>query len=187
MRTTFPNENGGLDCIPKDSPNILEGLAGESEQSVKFPKRLRHRGKGKVLATIYKRPDFYRLYWRAKVDGKSRSRFKDFSNYSTAKRAADQTVADLAKGSELPRLTPGQASDSMAALEELQRFYQATGRRLSLRATVAEHCEILRKLQGQSPGEAIDSYSGQRFCNYRRLNYRRRVNIRWLRSSPYCQ
>jgi hypothetical protein len=57
MRTMFPVENGELATVPKDSPNILGQLDNENEQAVKFPKRLRHRGKGKVLATIYKRPD----------------------------------------------------------------------------------------------------------------------------------
>ncbi len=60
MRTSFPGENGGLAAFPQDSPNILGRLRDESEQSeqnVKCPKRLRHRGKGKVLATIYKRPE----------------------------------------------------------------------------------------------------------------------------------
>jgi hypothetical protein len=133
MRTNFPQENGESATSTKDSPNILEALGDESEQNVKFPKRLRHRGKGKVLATIYRRPDCYRLYWRARVDGKPKSRFKDFPTYSAAKRAADKTVTDLAKGSEVPKLTPGQASDALAAVEGLQRFYQATGRRMSLR------------------------------------------------------
>ena len=57
MRTSFPQENGELAASPKDSPNILEALGGESEQNVKFPKRQRHRGK--VLVTIYRRPDCY--------------------------------------------------------------------------------------------------------------------------------
>jgi len=66
---------------------------------LKFPKRLRHNGRGKVLATIYKRPEHpqYRLYWRARVDGKARSRMKDFAAYSEAKRAGDKVVADVAK------------------------------------------------------------------------------------------
>ena len=64
----------------------------ESEQNVKFPKRLRHRGKGKVLATIYKRPDCYRLYWRARVDGKPKSRMKDCKSYAEAKREGDKVV-----------------------------------------------------------------------------------------------
>jgi hypothetical protein len=57
MRTTFPSENGDLATASKDSQNISGDLEDESEQSVKFPKRLRHKGKGRVLATIYKRSD----------------------------------------------------------------------------------------------------------------------------------
>jgi len=84
-------------------------LDSESERDVKFPKRLRHRGKGKVLATIYKRPDFYRLYWRARVDGKPKSQMKDFPTYSKAKREGDAVVAAKAKGTAMP-LSPGQVS-----------------------------------------------------------------------------
>ena len=93
------SENDSTGDAPKDSPNISDGFGGEEEQNLKFPKRLRHNGRGKVLATIYKRPEHpqYRLYWRARVDGKARSRMKDFAAYSEAKRAGDKVVADVAK------------------------------------------------------------------------------------------
>ncbi len=52
MRTNFPEENGDSALVPKGSPNISRLLDSENEGAVKFPKRLRHRGKGKVLATI---------------------------------------------------------------------------------------------------------------------------------------
>jgi hypothetical protein len=124
---------------------------------VKFPKRLRHNGRGKVWATIYHRPEHphYRLYWRAKVDGKPKSRMKDFAKYSDAKRAGDGVVKDLAKGRETAKLTPGQSSDALAALEGLQRFYQSTGLKVSLRAAVAEYCEQVGKLRasGHTLGE----------------------------------
>jgi integrase len=126
---------------------------------LKFPKRLRHNGRGKVLATIYKRPEHpqYRLYWRARVDGKPRSRMKDFAAYSEAKRAGDKVVADVAKG-RASVLSPGQAADALNAVEELQRHYQATGKRLSIRFAVGEYCELSRKLGDRSPGEAVDGY-----------------------------
>jgi len=129
---------------------------------VKFPKRLRHRGKGKVLATIYKRPDFYRLYWRARVDGKPRSRMKDFATYSAAKREGDKVVSDLAKGIATP-LSPGQASDALAAIERLQDFYRSTGRRVSLRAAVVDYCDAAgklheRTLNERTLNEAVDGY-----------------------------
>jgi integrase len=129
---------------------------------VSFPKRLRHKGKGRVWATIYKRPDElqpYRLYWRARVDGKPRSRFKDFSVYSAAKREGDRICADLAKGAQRSALSPGQVTDALAALERLQRFYQDTGRRVSLLASVCEYCEGAGKLpKGVTFGEAIERF-----------------------------
>jgi hypothetical protein len=97
---------------------------------VKFPKKLRHRGKGKVLATIYRLPDGYRLYWRARVLGvdgklKPKSRMRLFKRYADAKREGDRMVADLAKGTSTA-LSPGQAADAQNAIEELQRYFQAT-------------------------------------------------------------
>jgi hypothetical protein len=54
------------------------------------------------------------------VDGKNVSRFKDFQTYSAAKREADNVMKGLAKGSLAPALSPGQASDAMAAFQRLQ-------------------------------------------------------------------
>jgi len=124
---------------------------------VKFPKRLRHRGKGRVLATIYKRPDCYRLYWRARIDGKPKSRMKDFKLYAEAKREGDKLIADLAKG-KATGLSPGQAADAQNALEELERLYQATGKRISIRFAVGEYCEAARKLDGRTLAEAMDGF-----------------------------
>ena len=108
----------------------MGALEAESEQQVKFPKRLRHRGKGKVLATIYKMPSGYRLYWRQRVDGKPKSQMRLFKSYADAKREGDKLVADLAKGRTIT-LSPGQAADARNAAEELQRLYQATGKRFN--------------------------------------------------------
>jgi integrase len=129
----------------------------ESEQNVKFPKRLRHRGKGKVLATIYKRPDCYRLYWRARVDGKPKSRMKDCKSYAEAKREGDKVVSDLAKG-RATGLSPGQAADAQNAIEQLQRFYQTTGKRISIRFAVGVFCEASRKLGERTVDEAVDGF-----------------------------
>src|SRR5215813_13708530 len=134
MRTSFPQENGEPAPEAKDSPNISGQLEDESEEGVSFPKKLRHNKRGKVLARIYKRPDQhqpYRLYWRARVDGKPRSMFKDFGTYSEAKRQGDKIVAGPAKGAQSSVLSPGQAADALASLQRLQSFYEATGRRVS--------------------------------------------------------
>ncbi len=95
MRTTFIMENGESATVPKDYPDISGQLESESEQDVKYPKRLRHNGKGGVLATIYKRPDCYRFYWRTRADGKPRSQSQNFSAYSEAQRSGDKVVTDL--------------------------------------------------------------------------------------------
>jgi hypothetical protein len=158
MRTTFPIGNGESSNLPKLSPNILGHSDNPVGANVKFPKRLRYRGKGRVLATIYKRPNCYRLYWRTRVDGKPRSRFKDFPNYSEAKRAGDKTIADLAKKSGLPTLSPGQASDALAAFERLHSYYVATGRRISLLTAVCDYCDSASKLDRHSFSEAIDGF-----------------------------
>jgi integrase len=134
-------------------------LAGESEQNiVKFPKRLRHHGKGKVFATIYERPDGYRLYWRARVDGRPRSRFKDFTTYTAAKKEGDKVVEDLHKGAQAARLSPGQVTDALAALECLRGFYGPTGRQVSIIGAVSQYCDAARKLAGRPLGEAVDGF-----------------------------
>ena len=124
---------------------------------MKFPKRLRHRGKGKVLATLYKRPNGYCLYWRVRVDGKPKSRMKDFKSYAEAKREGDRVVTDLAKG-RATGLSPGQAADAQNALEELQRHYQTTGKRVSIRFAVGAYCESARKLGERTLADAVDGF-----------------------------
>jgi integrase len=149
-------QTGEPEASTQHSPNISTGL-GESERDVKFPKRLRHRGKGDVLATIYKRPDSYRLYWRTRVDGKPVSRMKDFSTYAQAKREGDKVVSDLHKGIATA-LTPGQLNDAQNAIEELQRYFQATGKRISIRDAVGQFCANARKLGDRPLSEAVDGF-----------------------------
>lgn len=160
--TIFTKEISENGDATQENPNISGQIEAETERDVKFPKRLRQNGKGKVWATIYLRPEHprYRLYWRATIDGKKATRTKDFATYSAAKKAGDDVVKELAKGLDSAKLTPGQASDALAAFEGLQRHYHATGDKLSLRAVVAEHCEALAKLKasGHTLGEALDRF-----------------------------
>jgi hypothetical protein len=71
---------------------------------VKYPKRIKYRGK--VLATIYKPKSYplYRVAWQ--VAGQRR--MASFPSYSLAKRHADGLVKDLAKGSQVTALHPAQ-------------------------------------------------------------------------------
>jgi integrase len=122
---------------------------------VKFPKRIKFRGR--PLATIYRPSKSYPNYRVAWTAG-GRRMMKAFHRYGDAKEHADQLARELAKGSQVPMLTPGQASDAVAALERLQRFYVDTGRRVSLLASVSEYCEAAGKLAGRTVGDAVDGY-----------------------------
>jgi len=68
---------------------LIRSTLGGTLRPLKFPKRLRYKGKGKVLAVIYKRPAHppYRLYWRATTlneagQSQRKSHTKDFATYS---------------------------------------------------------------------------------------------------------
>jgi hypothetical protein len=77
-------------------PKILGELAIGNEQAVKFPKRLRHRNKGKVLAVIYRQAKGYRLYWRERVD----------SLLTSAQARCQRAIEALARVRRLARNTP---------------------------------------------------------------------------------
>jgi integrase len=121
---------------------------------VKYPKRIKYRGR--ALATIYKPKSYplYRVAWH--VAGQRR--MASFPSYSLAKRHADGLVKELAKGSQVTALHPAQARDALAALERLADFYRATGRRVSLLAAVSEFVEASAKLHGRTMGEAVEGY-----------------------------
>ena len=156
MRTIFPQQieaSGVSDTVPTQEPPET----GEDDVK-KWPKKVKHRNK--VHAKIY-RPcqgrDSYRLTWY--VSG--RRMMKSFPTYSGpggAKEYADALVKELAKQSQVVMLTPAQANDAVAAIERLNTFYQSTGRRISLLATVSEYCEAAAKLPGRSLGEVADGY-----------------------------
>ena len=72
------------------------------------------------MAAIYRSSKYYPLYrvvWTvAGVAGKPKRMMKGFPRYSEAKTFAHKQVKDLAKGSQVTALTPGRASDALAAL-----------------------------------------------------------------------
>lgn len=127
---------------------------GESEAKVKFPKVVRHR---KAEVTIYgKKPNypFYRLAWR--IHGKRR--MKSFKTYSEAKGEADELVKDLAKGSAVAELTPDQARDAIAAIERLEAYHAATGKRIGLLAAVSEFADTSEKVNGWGLRPAVEGF-----------------------------
>jgi integrase len=161
MRTIFPKEIG--DTVPEARETQKESgqLPGKTEKDVKFPERLRSKKGGKVWAIIYRLPKQaqpFRLYWRARVDGVARSRMKDFTNYSQAKAAGNKLVGDLEKGSQAAVLSPGQASAAIVAVQRLQKFYEDTGKRVSLPEAVSQFCEAATKAGDRTLGEIVDAF-----------------------------
>ena len=125
---------------------------------MKWPKKVKHRKK--VLAKIY-RPcagrGSYRVAWT--VSGKRMMKsFPTYGGQGGALEYAEELVKDLAKGSQVTALTPEQAGDALTAFDRLQRFYQETGVRLSLREAVSECCEARGKLGKHTLAEAIDGF-----------------------------
>jgi integrase len=125
---------------------------------MKWPKKVKHRKQ--VLAKIY-RPcegrDSYRVAW--KVGGKRMMKsFRTYGGKGGALEYAEDLVPDLAKGSQVTRLTPGQANDALAALERLDAFYKSTGRRVSLLAVASEWAEVSAKLGPHTPSEAAEGF-----------------------------
>ena len=85
-------------------------------------------------------------------------RMQTFANYSDAKAAAERIVRELANGSQAASLNATQSRDALAAFEQLQSFFQASGRRVSLLAVVSEFIEASAKLGGRTMGEAVEGY-----------------------------
>ncbi len=123
---------------------------------MKFPKRIRHRKNGPVLATIYGKSNSYAGYRLAWLVAGQR-RMERFKTYSAAKKRADALVKELGQGGQATALTHAQANDALAALERLKQFYQKTGITLSLRSAVNEVCEARGRLNVPVE-EAIDGY-----------------------------
>jgi hypothetical protein len=57
MRTNFLQEKGESFNASKDSPSISGPLDTENQQTVKFPKKRCHKGRGRIFAAICRRSD----------------------------------------------------------------------------------------------------------------------------------
>ena len=98
---------GAPQRFPKHFGRIGQRKQGGREvpQTTETPRQ------GKVLATIYKRPDrSYRLYWRARVDGKPPKPDEGLFHLLCGEaREGDKVGGDLVKGSQVTARSPGQS------------------------------------------------------------------------------
>ncbi len=67
-------------------------------------------------------------------------------------------MRELASGSTAPALTNQEASDALAALEQLQAFRELTGQRVSLVLAVSEYTRAAGKLNGYTMTEAVEGF-----------------------------
>jgi integrase len=129
---------------------------------VKYPLRLRHNNKGRVLMTIYRRPGGYRVYWRSRgPDGRPMSEAKEFRLYVEAKTFADGKLPKLAaaaKGKLSATLPERQVADARVAFGIVQRFYEDTGESLTLSAVATRYCDSARKLGKTTMDDAVDRF-----------------------------
>jgi integrase len=121
---------------------------------VRFPVRIKHRT---AEATIYAKSANYG-YYRVKHYAQGRRHVRSFTTYAAARAAAEKTVRDIASGSAITALTPGQARDALAAFERLDAFYKAKGKRVSLNTAVGEFVEAAGKLNGVTLAGAVEGY-----------------------------
>jgi integrase len=121
---------------------------------VRFPKVIKHR---KAVAKIYGKSASYPFY---RVCGyvSGKRRMESHATYSDALAAAENLAREIAAGSQVLALTPGEASDARAALEVLTALRQSTGLHVSLHAAATEYAEAARKLKARSLAPAIEGY-----------------------------
>ncbi len=128
----------------------------ESGKGVRFPYHIKNRGR--VLVTIYKKTPTYPRYRVAWAAGGKRQ-MKAFPSFGEAKAHGETLKKELAKGSTVTLLRPGQAADALAALERLQRHFTTTGRRFSLAESAAAFCDAMTHLGGRySMSDAVQGF-----------------------------
>ena len=124
----------------------------------KWPKKVKHRNK--VMAKIYgpcQGRESYRLTWYA-AGGRQMKSFPTYAGKGGAKEFADDLVKKLAQNSQATMLSSAQASDALAAIERLNTFQIATGRKITLLAAVTNYCDASTMLGERTITEAATGF-----------------------------
>ena len=136
---------------------------------MKWPYKVRHRKNGPILARIYKpkAPDkdhpnpypFYRVIWA--MAGKRPSKtFRRFAGKGGAKEFAERQVKELATGSQVAALTPGEARNALAVRDALDAFQRETGNTITPIQAVTEYLAAVRQLGKRPLSEAVAGFLG---------------------------
>jgi hypothetical protein len=136
---------------------------------MKWPYKVRHRKNGPILARIYKpkTPDknsphpypSYRVAWNA-AGKRMVKAFRRFAGKGGAKEFAEQIVKELAQGSQVAALSPGEARNTLAVRDALDAFRRETGKTITPVQAVTEYLAAVRKLGNYSVPEAVTGFLG---------------------------
>ena len=170
LSANFPQQ---IDGSSKPDTDSAQKAAESGQRKVEFPQVIRHR---KVEATIYGKSRHYQRY-RLAFYVVGQRRLRTFANYSEAKAEAERIVREVANDSQVTALTGSQAGDALAAIQRLDSFRQATGKRVSLLAAVSEFAEAAAKLEVLTIGDAFDRYLST-VANVKRKDLREAVEPR---------
>ena len=126
---------------------------------MKWPYKVRHRKNGPILARIYKpkapttaqpKPyPFYRVLWVAAGKRMAKT-FRRFAGEGGAKEFAERHVKELAAGSQVTALTPGEARGALAARDALAAYKRETGREITFVQAITEYIAA-RRIAGKRP------------------------------------
>ena len=121
---------------------------------MRFPKTIKHR---RFEATIYGKTAKY-PYYRVSYYTAGKRHIRNFKTFSEAKTEAERIVRDLADGSQAAALSADQSRDALTALEMLEAYRRASGRRITLSGAVSVFVETSTKLGERTISEATDGF-----------------------------
>ena len=115
--------------------------ARTTDRRVRFPGTIRHRT---TKANIYE-PTVKFPYYRVAYTTAGKRQMQTFAAYSNAKAAAERSVRELANSSQAA-LNASHSRDALAALERLDGYFRAKGKRVSLHAAVGDFLDAIGRL-----------------------------------------
>ena len=148
---------------------LTQKTPGSEEANMKWPYKVRNRKNGPVLAKIYKpkipnkhNPNpypFYRITWNA-AGKRMVKALPRFSGEGGAKQFAEQKVKELAGGSQVAALSPGEAHSALSVRDALDSFRRETGITITAVQAVTECLAALRRLGKHSISDAVSGFLG---------------------------
>ena len=139
MRTILPNEIGASQEVCTE---FAQNSPRPADKRVRFPVTITHRtGKVKIYA-----PANNFTYYRLSFTVAGKRQMQTFATYSEAKAAGEAKAKEIHNNSAAASLSRSQSRDALAALERLDGYFKAKGKRISLNTAMADYLDALGKL-----------------------------------------